>query len=522
MACTGDKKSSQRGNCSEQRRVSFARFVVDAANKSATAAQHRDKIASCPYNTAVVAPSDISYEGALRSPLAGIPPPTFDAPASTTATATAAAKRAARMPVCRRNSDIAGSTTSAQTCKPDGSRLNSSTDQVEKDEVGFGGRLLRPQQQAGSRRLQSQSFSSDTDIRSLRTRQYISLEEFQAEYSERRSYTLGRGSTGKVVVVVETNKGGGGEVAVDDSCYGTSPSPQSQSWTSQMSLPSDASSGRSEVVGDGLEDDQKLILLACKIIRFDEQEPSPASSAQDMKDFVLRELDLMSSLPDHPNVLKLQDHFVDKEECRMIFPLMKGGTLLGALSKRGRFKETEAREVLVCVLKGLSHLHANGVAHRDLKLENLLLAEEGVFSTVQISDLGMSKRLSSSDERGHTSCGSPLYTAPEVITESCCSEVHGKKLSHYGFPADLWSCGVVLYLMLAGYPPFSPSRGVYFFFQLVRTASFDFDRPVWKGISQEAKDLVSKLLVVDQTARLTAVQALEHPWIVAGSSVDAA
>jgi len=151
------------------------------------------------------------------------------------------------------------------------------------------------------------------------------------------------------------------------------------------------------------------------------------------------------------------------------------------------------------VISAILYLHDNRIAHRDLKPENLLL-KDGDDTHVMISDFGLSRVLGDTS-MAYTACGTPYYVAPEVVSGQ-----------GYGKEVDLWSIGVITYFLLAGFPPFM-GENLPEIVEQILNADYEFPEPYWDNISDKAKDFVSKLLVVDKTKRLTAAQALAHPWI---------
>ena len=166
------------------------------------------------------------------------------------------------------------------------------------------------------------------------------------------------------------------------------------------------------------------------------------------------------------------------------------------------------------IFRGLSHLHSQGIAHRDLKLENVIVTEKEDLSSVKITDIGFATKLcpqEASDRALHAARGTPLYIAPEEILSS----EESQKASDCGTPVDMWACGIMLFTLLSGHSPFSADgdksmmREV---FADIKKGRFDFDEHIWKGLSESAKDLIMSLLDVNPERRISAKEALRHPW----------
>ena len=221
----------------------------------------------------------------------------------------------------------------------------------------------------------------------------------------------------------------------------------------------------------------------------------------------------------------------------LITELLTGGELLDAVLEKGHYSEADARLCFHKLLEGLSYLHTKKIAHRDLKLENLLLDRKEDIATVKIADFGLAKRAAESTME--TICGTPQYVAPEVILG-----IPGNK---YTFTVDLWSAGVILFILLGGYPPFYDEHEPRLFMK-IRRGQYSFDDPVWSKVSgawrkagrgcctveglcwqvgpagrwmtlwpcarnaETAKDLIRKLLTTDPDKRLSAEEALKHEW----------
>jgi len=217
-----------------------------------------------------------------------------------------------------------------------------------------------------------------------------------------------------------------------------------------------------------------------------------------------REIYIMKKV-DHPNILKLYEVYEDDDHFFLVLELVEGLELFDKIVDRGNYSERDAANIVRQILLAVRYLHKQGIVHRDLKPENLLSAGEGENEIVKVADFGFAKNFG--EEKLVTSCGSPGYVAPEVLTEDT-----------YTNAVDMWSVGVIIYILLSGYPPFydeSPPK----IFKKITEAKYDFDDPVWEEISDLAKDLIRKLLVKDPAQRLSAKKCLKHPWI-AGQAVN--
>jgi len=217
-----------------------------------------------------------------------------------------------------------------------------------------------------------------------------------------------------------------------------------------------------------------------------------------------REIEIMKKV-DHPNVLKLQEVYETEDVIALVMELVNGGELFYKIVEKGNYSEKDAAKIVKQMCRGVEYLHEQGIAHRDLKPENLLCAtdtrEEYKPFRVVIADFGLSKAFNSG-EALQTSCGTPDYVAPEVIATE----------GNYDKSVDMWSCGVITYVLLCGFSPFlsSDQKGL---FEKIMRAEYDFPDPEWTHISDSAKDFIRRLLVKDRGIRYTATQCLQHPWL---------
>jgi len=202
---------------------------------------------------------------------------------------------------------------------------------------------------------------------------------------------------------------------------------------------------------------------------------------------------------DHPNVVKLLEAYESKSSVYLVMELVTGGELFDRIVEKGSYTEKDAADLIKQVLSAVAYMHSSGVVHRDLKPENLLYHSPDEDSKIMISDFGLSKM----EESGimATACGTPGYVAPEVLAQK-----------PYGKEVDVWSIGVISYILLCGYPPFYDENDANLFAQILK-GEFEFDSPYWDDISLEAKEFIRSLMCVEVDKRLSCEEAMEHAWI---------
>lgn len=217
-----------------------------------------------------------------------------------------------------------------------------------------------------------------------------------------------------------------------------------------------------------------------------------------MIDQILREISVMR-LVRHPNVVELKEVLATKQKIFFIMEYIKGGELFTRVAK-GRLKEDVAKKYFQQLMSAVDFCHSRGVYHRDLKPENLLLDENG---DLKVSDFGLSALPEQLRNDGllHTQCGTPAYVAPEVL----------RRKGYDGAKADIWSCGVILYVLLAGFLPFRDENMMKMYRKVFKS---EYEFPPW--ISYEAKRLISKLLVADPARRITISSIMRVPWFSKG------
>ncbi|TGZ59959.1 hypothetical protein CRM22_008795 [Opisthorchis felineus] len=215
---------------------------------------------------------------------------------------------------------------------------------------------------------------------------------------------------------------------------------------------------------------------------------------------VEREADICRLLK-HENIVQLHDSFHTSGSFFMIFDLVVGGELFEDIVAREHYSESSASACIYLVLDALAYCHRNGVIHRDLKPENLLLASRSRDAPIKIADFGLALQTSDNQPRRHGLAGTYVYMAPEVISES-----------PYNNAVDVWSCGVILYLLLAGYPPFM-DRDDDRLQRKILTTRHTYPSSEWSLITRAAKDLIDQMLERDLSRRISAAAALQHPWL---------
>lgn len=248
-----------------------------------------------------------------------------------------------------------------------------------------------------------------------------------------------------------------------------------------------------------------------------------ASLAPDDEEALQIEVEVLQMV-DHKNIVKLREVFDCHKTFYMVMEQMSGGELFDRIVEKAKYTEAEARKVVVTLAKALKYCHGLGVVHRDLKPENLLYASTDEDADIKIADFGLAKLLKD-DSTMQTACGTPGYVAPEIL--------EGKQ---YGESVDMWSLGVIAYILyvvssylrlsyhliscsLCGFPPFYDENNAALF-AAIKAGQYDFPSPYWDCVSDQAKDFIGKLLVVEPNDRYTADDILKHPWITLGDVPD--
>ncbi|KAK7385962.1 hypothetical protein VNO78_31969 [Psophocarpus tetragonolobus] len=224
------------------------------------------------------------------------------------------------------------------------------------------------------------------------------------------------------------------------------------------------------------------------------------------KEDIKREIQIMQHLSGQSNVVEFKGAYEDKESVHVVMELCSGGELFDKITAQGHYSERAAASICRQIVKVVNTCHFMGVMHRDIKPENFLLSSKDDLGLLKATDFGLSVFI----EEGKAYrdiVGSAYYIAPEVLRRS------------YGKEADIWSAGVVLYILLSGVPPFYAAtvKGT---FEAILQGHIDFESSPWPSISIGAKDLVRKMLTKDRNQRITSAHVLEHPWLKEGGDAS--
>lgn len=202
----------------------------------------------------------------------------------------------------------------------------------------------------------------------------------------------------------------------------------------------------------------------------------------------------------HPYIVGMEECFDTPDKLYLVLDYVSGGELFDRIVEEGNFTESDASRISKQMTEAIQYLHSKGIVHRDLKPENLLFRDRSEKSDILVTDFGLAKLLNDNVAL-KTACGTPNYVAPEILMQR-----------GYGKMCDLWSIGVITFIMLCGYPPFYDESDAVLF-ELIMKGRFSFDERYWKDITDGAKDLIRNMLKVDPVKRYDTYQVLEHPWI---------
>ncbi|XP_036451472.1 calcium/calmodulin-dependent protein kinase type II delta chain isoform X15 [Colossoma macropomum] len=209
----------------------------------------------------------------------------------------------------------------------------------------------------------------------------------------------------------------------------------------------------------------------------------------------------------HPNIVRLHDSISEEGFHYLLFDLVTGGELFEDIVAREYYSEADASHCIHQILDSVSHIHQHDIVHRDLKPENLLLASKCKNAAVKLADFGLAIEVQGDQQAWFGFAGTPGYLSPEVLRKEA-----------YGKPVDIWACGVILYILLVGYPPFW-DEDQHKLYQQIKAGAYDFPSPEWDTVTPEAKNLINQMLTINPAKRITAQEALKHPWVCQRSTV---
>ncbi|XP_060712291.1 calcium/calmodulin-dependent protein kinase type II subunit delta isoform X15 [Hemiscyllium ocellatum] len=209
----------------------------------------------------------------------------------------------------------------------------------------------------------------------------------------------------------------------------------------------------------------------------------------------------------HSNIVRLHDSISEEGFHYLVFDLVTGGELFEDIVAREYYSEADASHCIQQILEAVLHCHQMGVVHRDLKPENLLLASKCKGAAVKLADFGLAIEVQGEQQAWFGFAGTPGYLSPEVLRKEA-----------YGKPVDIWACGVILYILLVGYPPFW-DEDQHKLYQQIKAGAYDFPSPEWDTVTPEAKNLINQMLTINPAKRITATEALKHPWVCQRSTV---
>ncbi|XP_016352920.1 calcium/calmodulin-dependent protein kinase type II subunit gamma-like isoform X6 [Sinocyclocheilus anshuiensis] len=209
----------------------------------------------------------------------------------------------------------------------------------------------------------------------------------------------------------------------------------------------------------------------------------------------------------HSNIVRLHDSIAEEGFHYLVFDLVTGGELFEDIVAREYYSEADASHCINQILESVSHIHQHDIVHRDLKPENLLLASKMKGAAVKLADFGLAIEVQGDQQAWFGFAGTPGYLSPEVLRKD-----------PYGKPVDIWACGVILYILLVGYPPFW-DEDQHKLYQQIKAGAYDFPSPEWDTVTAEAKNLINQMLTINPAKRITADQALKHPWVCQRSTV---
>jgi calcium/calmodulin-dependent protein kinase (CaM kinase) II len=203
----------------------------------------------------------------------------------------------------------------------------------------------------------------------------------------------------------------------------------------------------------------------------------------------------------HSSIVRLHDSISEEGFHYLVFDLVTGGELFEDIVAREFYSEADASHCIQQVLEAVRHCHESNIVHRDLKPENLLLASKTKGAAVKLADFGLAIEVTGEQTQWYGFAGTPGYLSPEVL-----------KKEPYGKPVDIWACGVILYILLVGYPPFW-DEDQHRLYNQIKAGAYDYPSPEWDTVTTEAKRLIDSMLNINPSRRISAADALKHPWI---------
>jgi len=233
---------------------------------------------------------------------------------------------------------------------------------------------------------------------------------------------------------------------------------------------------------------------ALKMIKMDTYKKNKAATDD--------EVEVLQGLK-HPGIVLEREVVVTNKHFVIVLELLGGGELFDRIVMREKYSEDDAKEVTRTILQTVAYLHENKCVHRDLKPENLIFADTSEQAQLKITDFGFASRFEESGKLSQ-SCGTPEYVAPEILEDK-----------PYDEKCDVWSVGVIVYILLCGFPPFYADEDDELFAK-IGAADFEFVEPYWDNVSEKGKEFVDRLLTVKSTVRPSAREALSDPWLTSG------
>lgn len=244
------------------------------------------------------------------------------------------------------------------------------------------------------------------------------------------------------------------------------------------------------------------VKYAAKVVQKNLEDPMK------QREGIIKEIAIMRMLSDHPNTVKLIEVFEDKESYHLVMELCSGGELFDQIIAKGHFSEKDGADKMKCLLDFIAYAHSKNIIHRDLKPENILLTDKTPTGVLKVIDFGTSD-FCSDGQRLQQKFGTPYYVAPEVLRKD------------YDKAADIWSAGVIMYILLCGYPPFGGKTDSKIL-QRVQAGVYSFEGREWEVVTEAAKDMISQMLVMDMKKRATAKELLTHRWFQVANTAPAA